>query len=81
MPRASSGITSRPGTASPTRWDLERADDDDSPPVALRIEERVRDRDRHLVPHLRRPDRVGEDQESVTARILIGNVRRIGPRG
>src|SRR5205809_795860 len=42
--------------------DLEGADDDVALAVALRVEERVRHRERNLVAHLRRADRVGVDQ-------------------
>ena len=41
---------------------LERADHDGAPPADLRVQERVGDRQRHLVPKLRRAHRVADDQ-------------------
>ena len=43
--------------------ELEGARDHVPLPVALRVEERVRDCDRHLVPHLGRAQRIGVDQD------------------
>lgn len=42
---------------------LQRADDDRPLAADLRVEERVRHRERHLVARLRRADRVGDDQD------------------
>ena len=42
---------------------LERADDHDAAAAPLRVEERVGHGDRHLVAHLRRAHRVGEDED------------------
>ena len=43
--------------------DLERADDDVPPPPDLGVEERIADRDRHLVAQLGRAHRVADDQD------------------
>ena len=43
--------------------DLERVQDGGAPVALLGVEERVRNRDRHLVPKLGRADRVAVDQD------------------
>ena len=63
MPWCSGGIASISGAASPIRSGLESADEDEATPVVLQIEQRIRDRDRHLVPQLGRAHRVGVDQD------------------
>ena len=57
--------------------DLQRVQDDDPAIALLRVEERVRDRDVHLVSQLRRTDRVAVDQDVRHGRILTAS--RFGP--
>ena len=55
---------------------LERADHDGAPPADLGVEERVGDRQRHLVPELRRAHRVADDQHvRSSGAILAGSLR------
>ena len=51
----------RVGLADPVG--LERADDGDAAAAVLGVEERIRHRERHLVAHLGRSDRVGVDED------------------
>jgi hypothetical protein len=55
----------------PHAWDLERVNRDRTPPVALEVEEWIRNRERHLVPQLRRADRVAVDQDVLHWRRML----------
>ena len=57
---------------------LERADDDGAFSGDLRIEERIGDGERHLVPELRRADRVRDDQHVGHRRDPRGSMRSGG---
>ena len=52
-----------PGDIRADAWDLERVERHRAPSVALEVEERVRDDDRHLVPKLRRANGVSVDED------------------
>ena len=50
---------------------LEAADDDEAAVAVLDVEEGIRDADRHLVPDLRVPERVADDQDIAHERRIL----------